>query len=154
MRVRREHLQNLLAFLLAILVCLAVSEGLAVAGLVDFRLVFGTLGDEPWRNPLNRLDDELLHLHRPNQHLEGSYVGGEITRSHDIPRTIRYEYDIRYDARGFRNDRTRESAHTVVIGDSFIESMVVPQERTLTAELERLRGLPVVNLGQLWYGPQ
>lgn len=120
----------------------------------DYRLLLGTLGDEPWRNPANRLDDELFHLHQPNSHFQGVQRGGDIAFYVDIPDPNDYPFDVRTDSLGFRNDQDFQSAPVVVIGDSFIEATTVAFDDILTSQLRRELGKPVVNLGQIWYGPQ
>jgi hypothetical protein len=132
----------------------ALAEGLAGLGWVDYRIVLGTLGDEPWRNPINRLDPELLHVHHPHQRIAGTMEGGDIAYYLRINETHRYPYDVRTDKDGFRNSQDVEQADLVVIGDSYVEGILTPQEETLPARLGERLGMRGLNLGQIWYGPQ
>jgi hypothetical protein len=66
----------------------------------------------------------------------------------------RYQIDVKYDSRGFRNDYEIEQAPIVIIGDSFVEAGLVPQELLLSTHLRSLLQVEVANLGQSAYGPQ
>lgn len=116
---------------------LMLLETLVALRLTDFRLLFGTPAAQPWSHPGNRVDPELLHLHRP--HDDFVWDG------------VRY----RYDRNGFRNAVDFQAADVVVIGDSFIEGWGVTADELVTSRLAaNLRQARVVNLGQSWYGPQ
>lgn len=141
------------AIQVAILLAWFVLEAGAAMGIVDYRLTFGTLGDEPWRNPLNRLDPELLHLHAPRQRLVGVQKGGDIAYHFRVPHPGNYPYDVQYDHNGFRNDADLANAEIVILGDSMIEATSVPREETFAALLAEKQQCTVANLGQLWYGP-
>ena len=132
----------------------ALAESIAGLGLVDYRILLGTLGDEPWRNPINRLDPELLHVHQPHQRIAGVMQGGDIAYYLRIAETHTYPYDVRTDRDGFRNDQDLDQADIVVIGDSYIEGILVPQDQTMPIELGKILGQSSLNLGQIWYGPQ
>ncbi len=134
---------------------LGLLEGFAAAGVVDYRLVFRNLGHQPWANPLNRTDPELLHLHRKGLLLQGEQHG-DIGHYAKIPNPKTYKFRVRIDDRGFRNPQTLKRAHIAVLGDSFIESVLTPQDSLLTTTLGQKTGpdRPVVNLGQIWYAPQ
>lgn len=131
-----------------------LAEGLAGLGLVDYRVLLGTLGDEPWRNPINRLDPDLLHVHKPHQRIVGVMTGGDIAYYLRVSETHTYPYEVRTDRDGFRNDQDLDQADIVVIGDSYTEGILVPQNETMPAELGRLLEKSSLNLGQIWYGPQ
>jgi hypothetical protein len=62
--------------------------------------------------------------------------------------------EYRYDRNGFRNGTDLESAHLIVVGDSFVEGWNVSADHLLTNQLARQLDRPVANLGQSWYGPQ
>lgn len=123
-------------------------------GIVDYRLVFRNLGNDPYWSPLNRLDPELLHVHRPHLEYQGVQPGGDITFYHHIEDKTEIPFDVKYDANGFRNPTDIERADIVVLGDSFIEATTVRHEEMLSTRLGALTGRTVANQGQLWYGPQ
>ncbi len=131
-----------------------LAEGLAGLGLIDYRILLGTLGDEPWRNPINRLDPELLHIHKPHQTIAGVMTGGDISFYLRVAETHTYRYDVKTDRDGFRNDQDLDQADIAVIGDSYIEGILVPQDQTMPIVLGQLLGQSSLNLGQIWYGPQ
>ena len=127
----------------------------AWSGLVDYRWVFRTHSPEPWARPQVRLDAELLHIIRPytRYRISGPAVG-DITIARCLPITtnVRWNYEIVYDRNGFRNTQDRDTADVAVIGDSFLEAG--QDAELLPTLLERRHQVPVVNLGQSWYGPQ
>jgi len=137
-----------------LLFSILAAEVVALSSLVDYRLVFQTVRDEPWRNPVNRSDPELLHIRKPYSHFKGYQKSGDIAQYHSVAHTNSYYYNARYDQHGFRNDTDLEQADLVVIGDSFIEAGQVSQQKTMTAVLGGLQGKVSANLGQSWYGPQ
>lgn len=131
----------------------------ALLGLLDYRryvsLPESTLFTriKIWENPGNRLDRELLHVHRPGQEITGETVG-DLVHWLKISTDRRYPVEIKYDRLGFRNDHDIEQAPVVVIGDSFAESGLVGREDLISSRLARRLGLEVANLGQSGYGPQ
>jgi hypothetical protein len=134
-----------------------VLELTAVLGLVDYRLAVPRpdLGafTEALKDPRNRLDGELIHIHRPYLQIAGSGPG-DLVRAFGAPTEREYPFEARYDRDGFRNDRDFERAAVAVIGDSFVEAITVPQPALLSSQLSRLLDVEVVNLGQGRYGPQ
>src|SRR5690554_1381824 len=72
-------------------------------GIVDYRLVFRNFGTDPYWSPLNRLDPELLHVHRPYLEYAGVRPGGDISFYHHIEDKSEIPFDVKYDANGFRN---------------------------------------------------
>jgi hypothetical protein len=132
----------------------ALLESLALFQLVDYRIVFGTASREQRANPLNRLDKELIYVHRPYLHLKGVMPAGDIGTLFEIGEVEPHAYDLRTDRDGFRNPTDLEQADIVVIGDSYIEGLIVPQEKLVSSDLSRLLGRTVLNLGQAGYGPQ
>jgi hypothetical protein len=129
--------------------CLEIPVAL---GLVDYRILLGTLSDEPWRHPVNRLDPDLLHVHKPHQRWQGTMTG-DIAFYLNIKHTQMHAYDVVTDRDGFRNSSDRTQADIVVLGDSFVEGILVPEAETLPQQLALLTGQSVRNLGQIWYGP-
>lgn len=143
-----------ITFLLSFAVIYALVESLAMLQLVDYRIVFGTASFEQRANPLNRLDKELIYVHRPYLHLKGVMPAGDIGTMFEIGEVEPHAYDLRTDRDGFRNPTDLERADIVVIGDSYIEGMIVPQESLVSSDLSRILGRTVLNLGQAGYGPQ
>jgi hypothetical protein len=120
----------------SIVITVGVIELLVVVRVLDFRILFGTEISEPWRHPDNLNDPRLLHIHKPYDRL--------------VWQGIEYKYD----RNGFRNGTDLESAHLIVLGDSFVEGWNVHADQLLTTQLARKLNRPVANLGQSWYGPQ
>jgi len=111
-------------------------ELLVVAHVVDFRVIFGTAGKEPWKHPDNLLDLSLFHIHK----LYNRFVWEGI--------------EYRYDQYGLRNETDLGSADLIVLGDSFVEGWGVSAADLLPTQLARQLNRPVANIGQSWYGPQ
>ena len=82
--------------------------------------------------------------------------GGSALLYYRIPQSdlTRFRWDVTRDANGFRNATDLKSADIAVIGDSFVEGMAVPYEKTMTSILARLQGKVAANLGQPGYGLQ
>jgi hypothetical protein len=143
----------------AILLLWVPVEILVAANVLDFRNLFSPPESiqftriKPWQNPANRLDPELLHIHRPNQRVTGQTVG-DLVHWFGIATDRKYEIDLRYDSRGFRNDREFSRAPVVIIGDSFAEAGLVQGDELLPTRLSESLGVGVANLGQSGYGPQ
>ncbi|HJU04884.1 MAG TPA: hypothetical protein VJ692_06990 [Nitrospiraceae bacterium] len=136
----------------ALLMSLLLAETPAVLGIVDYRSVFSTPSSEPWYRPEYVVDRELLWIHRPHhqqaEHGEGNI--GEMLCLRPNPQ----EYLVRYDKNGFRNDADMESADIAVLGDSYVEARMLPNEVLMTSVLSDLQNSPVVNFGVGGYAPQ
>jgi hypothetical protein len=134
---------------------LALIELPAFLNLVDYEALemHGVWGD--WRF-IRVADPQLTHLQRPYAHYAGTTLGGDAEGSYRIPPTdrMRYQWDLQYDHDGFRNATGLKQADIVVVGDSMVEGMTVPQAQVLSSVLERLTGRVTANLGQYGYGPQ
>ncbi len=119
----------------------------------DYRALIGP--EHLWWAP-NTVDPELLQVHRPHAHQSGAARGGLISWGYQIPESdkVLYQWNVTYDNNGFRNQSDLKSAGTVVIGDSFVEALTVPDSQLTTSILARLQGDAVANLGQAAYGPQ
>jgi hypothetical protein len=126
----------------------------ALIGVVDYQ---GIIGPRPadWFAGANLNDPELIHIHRPHWHLNGAARGGVIARRYQIPPSdmTLYQWDVKYDDNGFRNEFDLKRADLVVIGDSFVEEITIPAAQLTTSLLARLQGQVVANLGQSDYGP-
>lgn len=104
-------------------------------------------------NPSNLADDELLFRHRPNSSFSGE-VHGDLVKLYGIATDRKYHVDVAYDANGFRNTSFSDQADIVVIGDSFIEAGLIPQEQTLPIRIASDLGVSVLNMGVSGYGPE
>jgi hypothetical protein len=130
----------------------ALIEFPALIDVLDYRTLIGPT--HAWWAP-NIFDPELLHVHRAHAHQAGASLGGDAASLFQIPRAdmTPYQWDVKYDQNGFRNQLDLKSADTVVIGDSFVEGLTVRNEQLMTSILAQLRGEVVANLGQSAYGP-
>jgi hypothetical protein len=159
----RGRLSGALGNFILTTTALGVTVGLielpALLGAVDYRryvalpesVLFTRV--KAWELPGNRLDPELLHLHRPGQTIRGD-AAGDLVHWLQIPTERRYPIDIEYDSLGFRNDRDYLRAPIIVLGDSFAEAGLVAAEDLLPTRLARRLGVDIANLGQSGYGPQ
>lgn len=150
----KQVVSRILLGITGLALALGVIETPALLHLVDYRTVLNTIPAEPWQHPSNRLDPVLLHLRRPSQTLSGVQHGGDISYYMAIPDPKEYPYEAQYDTHGFRNSQETKQADIAVIGDSFIEAMLTAESATVPAQLGEILQRSVVNLGQLWYGPQ
>ncbi|MCK6556267.1 hypothetical protein L6Q96_17055 [Candidatus Binatia bacterium] len=154
----------------ALLNCFISSGALALAlgllelpawlGLIDYRLVLppsrhlGFTRIKPWADPRNVPDAELIYRRPPGGRITGETIG-DLVYWLGIKTDRRYTLDVRYDSRGFRNERDLDSAAVVLVGDSFLETGLVRDADSLSAQLrQRLGGVDVANLGLSGYGPQ
>jgi len=134
--------------------CLALIEIPALINVVDYGRILGVNAN--WLSLQWIADPELVHIAQPRTHLIGSALGGSALLYYRIPESdlTRFHWDVTRDGKGFRNANDLKSAEIAVIGDSFVEGMTVPYEKTMTSVLTRLQGKVVANLGQPGYGPQ
>ena len=125
-------------------------EGLGRVGLIDYR---GLLlpPTTAWDRPENVYHPEMRFVRRPHLVATGESPGNlaEVWRLDTAP----YSYEVRYDTRGFRNAEDMSTADVVVLGDSFIESPLVPYEDILTSVLARIGDLSVANIALAGWGP-
>ncbi len=121
----------------------------------DYGLTLGTHDNDTWLQlalGINRRDDELIHVHRPNSSFRGTVAGNLAWLG--LPFRSRYAVDLKFDRNGFRNDTDVAKADVVVIGDSFVEGAETAGSKTVVAEMGRCLEVTAVNLGQSGYGPQ
>jgi hypothetical protein len=150
---RRRIVEGFGLSLLGIAIVWLPLEGLGALGVVNYQALFRAPISEWWYSTrYNVVDPELIYLRRPYLRLLGSQPG-------DIAAALclegsRYDYDVQYDGKGFRNVNDFNAADIVVIGDSFIEAPTMPSAQLMTSVLARLTGQTVVNLGLSAYGPQ
>lgn len=105
----------------------------AVVGAVDYQQVLGE-GNRP-----------------RNRHLRG-VSAGDIAINYCLADS-RYYYNVRYDGHGFRNLQSFSTADVAVIGDSFVEALLVEDSSLFTSRLARRLGKKVANLGLSDTGP-
>ena len=146
---RRGVLVATIAICLAILAC----ELPVILGWIDYRAVFATDGLSTIYNPRYRLDRELIGLHEAHDQFHGQ-AAGDLVHRLDVPTDRRYEIDVHWDVRGFRNAEDLDQADVVLLGDSYLEAVLVPWEQTVTARLSAALERPVLNLGHGGFGPQ
>ncbi len=157
-QTRRNQVINFTLTAVSLSLLFGLLELLALSGVVDYRLIMsasgGSYGEmKPWENPWNRIDPELIHLHKPGQRMAGE-TAGDLVGWLGVPQRHKYRVDVQYDRLGFRNPEPLDRAGMIVIGDSFVEAGLVPQHDLFSSQLARSEGLPVANLGQSGYGPQ
>jgi hypothetical protein len=132
----------------------ALIELPALLNFVDYREILGN--NFAWW-PINNVNDpELIHTRRPYVHFSGETRGGRAKYGWLIPSAdlTLYRWDVKCDRYGFRNQTDLKSADIIVIGDSFVEGVTVPQSELTTSLLAHLTGQTVANLGQGNWGPQ
>ena len=71
----------------------------------------------------------------------------QLNRATDVAYTDEAEVRITWDQDGFRNPAGLADWHTVVVGDSFVESGYLPAEQLFTGVAAQKLGQPVKNLG-------
>jgi len=131
----------------------------AALNLIDYRRVisppqsFLLTNVKPWDSPGNVLDDELIYIRRPHQTIGGE-ASGDLVNWLGISTRQRYHVNITYDSHGFRNDHDIDKASLALIGDSFVEGVLVPHQKLVSTQLSNAFGVEVANLGQSGYGPQ
>ena len=150
----REGVRRLLLLLGSLGFAYFLIELPALLNILDYRAVLGTQFN--WWPLNNTGDSELIHIRRPYVHFSGATRGGGITAGYEIPAADKtaYQWDVKYDHNGFRNETDLESAGIIVIGDSMVEGMTVRTPQLTTSLLSQLQGQVVANLGQSAYGPQ
>ncbi|MGH7230149.1 MAG: SGNH/GDSL hydrolase family protein, partial [Nitrospiraceae bacterium] len=151
---REEVLRRFILTTVASISCLLVLELPAIFGRIDYRLVFSTPGVELWRKPGDVMDTELLWARQPHLQLKGYYERGNVGEALCLPPHPPLQYDLVYDHNGFRNDSDLATADIAVIGDSFVESPMIPSAALMTSLLGQLHTSTVANLGVSGYGPQ
>ncbi len=142
-----------------LLIIVGLLEIPSLVGLVDYRNViappqsFIVTNLKPWDNPANILDKQLMHIHRPGQRVVGE-TKGDLVNYLGIATDRTYRVDVQFDRQGFRNDHQIEKAPVIVLGDSFVEGILVKQAEVVATQLKDKLGVEVANLGQSGYGPQ
>lgn len=138
----------------ALICCWILAESATLFRLVDYRALFGSHESGTALSMTGRrFDSELVWRHDPHYQYEAPYhgnIGRALCMPPDPTRTVA----VRYDHNGFRNAQDLEATDMVVIGDSYVEGYLMPDEQMLTTHLSKLQGRSVANLGHSGYGPQ
>jgi hypothetical protein len=130
-------------------------EALTLAGVLDARTLFRARAHQPWLEPGNVFDPELLWRRRAHLHVSGFRRKGNTAEAWSLPAAgPGYRYDLSYDSNGFRNERDLDRADVVVLGDSYVEAVETPSAQLFTTLLAGSSGQVVANLGLSGYGPQ
>ena len=122
--------------------------------LIDYRKTFSISSDLPWEVPGYLPDPELLAKPEPHYSAKILFNRGNIGRALCLPTRQAEPFESRYDKNGFRNDQDLTSAEIAVIGDSYVESPMIPSSLLATTRLTEIQPKTVANLGQSGYGPQ
>lgn len=153
--VPREEIRNQFVLMtIALGVALFLVELPALVKLIDYRRTFSTagsiLGEEPGYLP----DQELVFKPAPYRAVKMEFSRGNIGEILCLPRHPAEPFDVKYDKNGFRNDEDFTTADIAVVGDSYVESPMLPSSMLATTRLAKLMQKTVANLGQSGYGPQ
>ncbi len=122
--------------------------------LVNYREIFVISDGYDWEHPGYVPDRELLFKPKPNQTINVQVRRGNIGEVLCLPPHHEEPFDLTYDKNGFRNEKDLARADIAVIGDSYIESQMMPGAQLVTTRLAELTKQTVANFGQSGYGPQ
>lgn len=122
--------------------------------LINYREILAITEGFDWEHPAYLPDMELLYKPKPHQTLKMQVYRGNIGEALCLPPHPEEPFDLIYDKNGFRNEEDLTSADIAVIGDSYVESQMMPGSQLATTRLAELTNLTVANLGQSGYGPQ
>lgn len=151
---RDEIRSQFVLMTLSLVAALLLAEVPVWLNLIDFRKTFGTTSFLPWERPNYVPDRELLALPRPGSTVKTVFGRGNIGESICLPVRPAEPFEVKYDKNGFRNEQDLAEAEVAVIGDSYVESPMMPGSVLATTRLAELYGGAVANLGQSGYGPQ
>lgn len=133
---------------------LLLVESLAWIDLINYRQVFsisdGRLSVQPGYLP----DPELVAKPKPHYAIKIEFSRGNIGEVLCLPPHPTEPFELKYDKNGFRNEDDLSNADIAVIGDSYIDSQMLPGSMLATTRLATLTRKTVANLGQSGYGPQ
>ncbi|MDO9118324.1 MAG: hypothetical protein Q7U39_10220 [Nitrospira sp.] len=151
---RDEIRSQFVLMTLSLAAVLLLAEVPVWLNLIDYRKTFGATSFLPWEQPNYVPDRELLALPRPGSTVKTVFGRGNIGEGICLPIQPAEPFDVKYDKNGFRNDQDLAEAAIAVIGDSYVESPMLPGSFLATTRLAELSGGAVANLGQSGYGPQ
>lgn len=149
LRLRRGAGFRLVAVHVGLVGAVIALEATAVAGLFDFRQIFGP---RPWSIYSQTRENLVRTYSPPNGRWQGtaypdlcSYLGLE---AEEIP--LVYETD----AYGLRNPRTVEDPAILCLGDSILAAGLLRADQILTERLVSRLGLSVLNVSEGGFAPQ
>ena len=151
---REEIRSRFVLMTIAFGVALLLVELPAFLNLIDYRWTFSIsgslLGEEPGYLP----DPELVSKPESYHKVKMEFSRGNLGEVLCLPSHPAEPFELKYDKNGFRNDEDFASADIAVIGDSYVESPMLPSSKLATTRLATLMQQTVANLGQSGYGPQ
>ncbi|UVT15544.1 MAG: PAS domain S-box protein [Nitrospira sp.] len=121
---------------------------------IDYRELFAVTGSQPWERPRYVPDMELLAKPEPHYSVKMQFSRGNIGHVLCLPPYPSEPFELKYDQNGFRNEGDLRTAEIAVIGDSYIESPMIPASQLATTRLAEETQQVVANFGQSGYGPQ
>ena len=153
---REQVRERFVLMTVSLAACLVMVEAPVWLGIVDYRQVFSTYPSTSlgWKWPGFITHNELLWSHPPYHRSRGDYERGNIGEALCFQTDQDYHLNVKYDGNGFRNETDLETTDIVVIGDSYVESPMLPTQALMTSVLSDLHGSTVANLGISGYGPQ
>lgn len=137
----RAWLRRVLGLTIAAVVSLAMLEGFALSGALDFARLLGNAPGEALGS-------------RPVPNADVSGVTWQDTASAWGLPSEPVPFRFRADRRGYRNDADRESGDVYLLGDSCLVAGLVPFEETVSGRLESSTGRAVVNVALIGVGVQ
>ena len=151
---RQEIRSQFILTTIALGVAVLLVELPAVVEMIDYRRTFSVsgslLGEEPGYLP----DPELVAKPAPYRTVKMEFSRGNLGEVLCLPSHPAEPFELKYDKHGFRNDEDLTRADIAVIGDSYVESPMLPSSMLATTRLAKLIQTTVANLGQSGYGPQ
>ena len=151
---RDEIRSQFVLMTLSLGVALLVAELPVWLKLTDYRKTFSISSFSPWAQPGYLPDRELLAKPEPHHSVKMLFNRGNIGEALCLPSRQAEPVELRYDQNGFRNEQDLSSAEIAVIGDSYVESPMMPVSMLATTRLAGIQLKTVANLGQSGYGPQ
>lgn len=151
---RDEIRSQFVLMTLSLMVALSLMESPALLQLIDYRLTFGISSNLAWERPGFEPDRELIYKPKPHYAVKIQFDHGNIGRVLCLPPHPTEPFELKYDKNGFRNEEDLRNADVAVIGDSYVESPMMPASQLATTGLAQLTKMTVANLGQSGYGPQ
>jgi PAS domain S-box-containing protein len=151
---RHEIRTQFVLMTLSLGIALSLIEVSAWFKWIDYRKTFSISNDLLWEQPGYQPDLELLAKPEPHRSVRMLFSRGNLGDALCLPTRQAEPFELRYDHNGFRNDEDLASAEIAVIGDSYVESQMVPSSVLATTRLATSTQKTVANLGQSGYGPQ
>lgn len=144
---QRSTMFKLIAVNVGIIFVFGALELVAAVGIVDYRhIMTGT------PTARGETDDRLRHASSPNVRTTGNAVPDLASWLGADAEAIPYVFET--DRYGLRNPVDKEDPPVVCLGDSVLVAGLLPVESTVTEQLERRLGTPVLNVAEVGYAPQ